>query len=55
MQENLHRVGIGVTAPARRKKRTPAPVVRGPVPRMHPQPLHIKGLSDLFSVCLLML
>ena len=52
----MHRMGERLRGPVPRttKKRTPAPVVRGPVPRMHPQPLHIKVLTDLFSVYLLM-
>ena len=41
MQENLHRVGIGVTAPALQKNVSPGPVARGPVPRKAPQPLRI--------------
>ena len=37
------------------KKRAPAPVVRGPVPRKAPQPpLHIKVLTDLRFLFLLM-
>ena len=40
MQENLHRVGIGVTAPARRYS-SPLFVVRGPVPR------HVLGYHSL--------
>ena len=51
---NRMRARLRGTGPRTTKKRASVPVVRGPVPRKAPQPLHIKGLSDLFSVCLLM-
>ena len=52
---NRMRERLRETGPRTTKKRAPAPVARGPVPRKAPQqPLHIKGLSDLFSAFLLM-